>query len=65
MENEHDVFRQSESGDKVLVETVIGLDKTKALLEVLSSFKPGKYLIYDALQEKFIEPFKASARHGR
>jgi hypothetical protein len=56
MENRYDLFRVEESGNRVWVETVYGLDKAKERLEVLSAFKPGKYKVFDRLEQKLVEP---------
>jgi hypothetical protein len=61
MDKDYDLFKLDQSGEKVWIETVTGLDKAKARLDILSSFKPATYLIYDPLQGRFVEPFRMSA----
>lgn len=55
-----DLLRQNEKGEPVWVETVIGLHNLKKRLMKLSSLKPGKYMVYDPSEGRYIEPFKKS-----
>jgi hypothetical protein len=61
MEKRFDLFRVEETGGPIWVETVIGLEHARQRLDILSSFKPATYLIYDYEDAKFIEPFSKPA----
>lgn len=61
MGDTYDLFKQNEVGQPIFVETVVGMNGLKKRLMNSPSLKPGTYVIYDATEGKFIEPFKKSA----
>jgi hypothetical protein len=56
-----DIFRKTSHKNAVWVETVQGISQAKKRLVSLNSTVPGTYLVFDAAEEKFIEPFAESA----
>ena len=60
MNRAYDLFKDDEAGKPSWVETVVGLDQLKKRLMKLSAVKPGKYLVYDPTEAKFVEPFTKS-----
>jgi hypothetical protein len=60
MSDTYDVYRQNGNGDRIWVETVIGMDQLKKRLMKISSIKPGIYLVYDPTEARFLEPFAKS-----
>ena len=61
MNGSYDLFKQTENGEPVWIETVVGLQNLKKRLMKLSSIKPATYVVYDPVESRFIEPFKKSA----
>ena len=61
MSRAYNLFKEDENGAPIWVETVIGLDHVKERLEELARSQPGKYLIFNPTDAKFVEPFKKSA----
>ena len=55
------LFQISEDGTIVALDKAIGLDQVKERLTNLTALKPGKCLVYDPIETKFVEPFKKSA----
>ena len=62
MSQAYDLYNENENGNRIFVETVIGLNQLKKLLIRLTASQPGKYLIYDPTRARFVEPFTKSAQ---
>ena len=56
-----DIFRRTSEKDAVWIEAVQGMWQVKKRLISLNSTLPGAYLVFDATEDKFIEPFAESA----
>jgi hypothetical protein len=61
MNHAYDLFKEGGHGERIWVETVVGLDHLQKRMLTLSSAAPGTYLIYDPTEAQFVEPFKKSA----
>jgi hypothetical protein len=59
--NAYDLFKEEDNGERIWVETIVGLQNLKKRLKALSAMKPGTYLIYDPTEARFIKPFRKSA----
>jgi hypothetical protein len=62
MSEAYDLYKEDENGDRTFVETVIGVHHLKKRLMKLGATKPGKYLVYDPTEAKFVAPFVKVAR---
>jgi len=59
--NAYDLFKQEDNGERIWVETIVGLQNLKKRLKTLSSMKPGTYLIYDPAGARFVKRIRKSA----
>jgi hypothetical protein len=55
------IFQTDEDGTIVAVDKVIGLNQVNERLTKFTPLRPGKYLIYDPTESRFVEPFEKSA----
>lgn len=55
------VFQTDENGTILAVNKVIGLDQIEERRTDEAHLKPGKCLIYDPTEARFVEPFTKSA----
>jgi hypothetical protein len=56
----YDIFRNCENGDSIWIETVPGLEEAKRRVISLAVASPGKYVLFNAKEGGFVEPFSAS-----
>jgi len=53
----YDIFMNCQNGDSIWIETVSGLEAAKSRLMALAVASPGKYVLFNAREGGFIEPF--------
>ena len=60
MSQAYDLYKEDESGKRIFVETVIGLDQVEERLMTLAASKPGKYSVWNPAELRFVDlPKKA------
>jgi len=60
MSQAYDLYKEDESGKRIFVETVIGLDQVEERLMKLAALKPGKYLVWNPAELCFVDLPKKS-----
>ena len=65
MSEAYDLFRKSEEGERVWLETVIGLDNLKKRLIELSSLQPGTYMVLDRKDRRIVASFTRIAQNAK